>query len=353
LNALLRDDPGTYENRPPTRILVTGAGGFAGRHLMAHLIEEARKPNADPVHITATFSPHGAAGKPLPSSAANCLMGWQGGDEGGLVSSVVMEMRDKAAIERTVAEVRPQQIYHLAARASGADIEREAMFAVNVGGTRSLLDAAALITPFPRVLAVSTGYVYGNVKPERPAREDDPLGPFWSFGPYTDSKLEMESVARSYRAFVIVARAFAHTGAGQTPSFAIPAFARQLARMEAGLEEPTLRVGNLTALRDLLDVRDVVKAYRLLMLHGERGTAYNVASGNPYSMQNLLDRMRGLCRVPTEIATDPARMRPADIACSSGDFYRLHSLTEWLPRIPLDETLETTLDYWRASVEVS
>lgn len=351
MTALLRDDPGTYENRLPTRILVTGAGGFAGRHLLAHLIEEARKPNADPVHITATFSPHGMAGKTLPETAANCMMGWQGDDAGGLISSVVMEMRDKQAVERVVADVRPQQIYHLAARASGADIEREAMFAVNVGGTRSLLDAAALLSPFPRVLVVSTGYVYGSTK--RPASEDDPLGPFWSFGPYTDSKLEVESVARSYRAFVIVARAFAHTGAGQTPSFALPAFARQLARMEAGLEEPILRVGNLTALRDLLDVRDVVKAYRLLMLHGERGTAYNVSTGNPYSMQHLLDRMRAFCHVETEIAVDPARLRPADIACSSGDFYRLHSLTDWLPRLPLDDTLQTTLDYWRATLEVS
>ena len=227
------------------------------------------------------------------------------------------------------------------------------MFAVNVAGTRHLLEAASKLLPFPRVLVVSTGYVYGNTAPERPAREDDPIGPLWSFGPYTDSKIEMESVARSYRGFVITARAFAHTGAGQTPNFAIPAFARQLARMEAGLEPPILRVGNLSARRDLLNVRDVVEAYVQIMAHGERGLAYNVASGTPYAMQEILDRMRGLCHIETEVAVDPARLRPADIACSSGDAYRLHTLTQWLPRISLEQTLSETLDYWRAEVGVS
>ncbi len=350
---MLRDDPGTYTSRPPLRILVTGAGGFAGRHLMAHLLEEYSKPNAEPVQITATFSSQSVCGHSLPENHANRMMGWQGGlDEAG-VTSVQMEMRDKRAIEKVVAEVRPQQIYHLAARASGADLEREVMVAVNVAGTRHLLEAASKFRPFPRVLVISTGYVYGNTNPERPAREDDPIGPLWAFGPYTDSKIEMESVARSYRGFVMTARAFAHTGAGQTPTFAIPAFARQLARIEAGLEEPILRVGNLTALRDLLNVRDVVQAYWQIMAHGERGLAYNVATGNPYSMQDILSRMRALCCVETEIVTDPARLRPADITCSTGDAYRLHSLTNWLPRIPLEQTLRETLDYWRAEVGVS
>jgi len=353
VNAIPRDDPGTYESRRPLRILVTGAGGFAGRHLMAHLIAEYSKPDAEPVHITATFSSQGACGVPLPDTPANRLMGWLGDNESGFVSSVQMEMREKRAIEQTIAEVRPQQIYHLAARASGADLEREVMFVINVAGTRHLLEAASKLLQFPRVLIASTGYVYGNTDPERPAREDDPIGPLWSFGPYTDSKIEMESVARSYRGFVLTARAFAHTGAGQTPTFAIPAFARQLARMEVGLEEPMLRVGNLTALRDLLHVRDVVAAYTQIMAHGERGLAYNVASGRPYSMQDILGRMRALCRVETEIATDAARIRPADIACSSGDSSRLHSLTNWLPRISLEDTLRETLEYWRAEVRVS
>ena len=357
MNAIPRDDPGTYESRRPLRILVTGAGGFAGRHLMAQLIADCSKPDAEPVHITATFSSQKACEQTLPdttpSNRSIGSIGWLGGTESGFVSSVPMEMRDKRAIEKVVAEVRPQQIYHLAARASGADLERDVMFAVNVAGTRHLLQAASKLLQSPRVLVVSTGYVYGNTDPMRPAKEDDPTAPLWSFGAYTDSKMEMESVARSYRGFVITARAFAHTGAGQTPTFAIPAFARQLARMEVGLEEPTLRVGNLTALRDLLHVRDVVQAYTQIMAHGERGLAYNVASGRPYPMQDILDKMRGLCKVETAIATDPARLRPAEIACSSGDSSRLHSLTNWLPRIPLEETLRETLEYWRAEVEVS
>src|SRR5207302_276379 len=126
----------------------------------------------------------------------------------------------------------PTQIVNLAGRASGADSDRESLRAVNVAGVRNLLEAASTLSPFPRVLLVSTGYVYGNTDSERPAREEDPIGPLWRYGPYTDSKIEMESVARSYCGFMLTARAFAHTGPGQAPNFAIPSFARQLAKIE-------------------------------------------------------------------------------------------------------------------------
>jgi GDP-4-dehydro-6-deoxy-D-mannose reductase len=117
--------------------------------------------------------------------------------------------------------------------------------------------------------------------------------------------------------------------------------------MEQGLEPPTLRVGNLEARRDMLDARDVVRAYRLLMARGVPGSAYNIALGRPISIRDLLDTLRRLSRIPTDVTTDPARMRPADIPCSTGDPSRLYAETGWTPAYPLETTLRDTLDYWR------
>jgi GDP-4-dehydro-6-deoxy-D-mannose reductase len=217
-----------------------------------------------------------------------------------------------------------------------------------VEGARKLLEAASLLTPFPRVLLISTGYVYGNTDPDQPAREEDPIGPLWRYGPYTDSKIEMEAVARNYRGFVLTARSFAHIGPGQTPNFAIASFARQLANIERGAAKPIIRVGNLSAKRDLLDVRDVVRAYSLLLNEGTAGEVYNVASGKPTAIGDVLDHLRRLCRVSTTVEIDPERLRPADIACSTGDPLKLWTTTNWHPRYSLDTTLNDTLDYWRS-----
>ncbi|HLK59636.1 MAG TPA: sigma-70 family RNA polymerase sigma factor [Chthonomonadaceae bacterium] len=276
---------------------------------------------------------------------------WNDATAKGRVEEVKLDIEDTRMTAELVEFIRPHQIYHLAARASGADTDRNAVFAVNVEGTRHLLDAAANLNPFPRVLLAGTGYVYGNTDPARPAREEDPVGPLWRFGAYTDSKIEMESVAKGYRALAIIARAFSHTGPGQMPTYALPAFARQIARIERGLEPPAIRVGNLEAQRDLLDVRDVVRAYSALMQQGTPGEVYNVATGQPHRMRDTLDMLRALSSTPTEVEVDPERLRPADIACSTGDTLKMWGTTGWKPRIPLETTLRDTLDYWREQTE--
>jgi GDP-4-dehydro-6-deoxy-D-mannose reductase len=324
------------------RILITGAYGFAGRHLIANLLAASDR---DTVEIVAAVHSEPSSAE---SAAAAALAGWDGRPIADRVVVTPLDVRDEKAVTDLIVRVRPHQIYHLAGRSSGADTDREAVFAINVTGTRNLLEAASLLSPFPRVLIVSTVYVYGNTNPERPAREEDPIGPLWRFGPYTDSKIEMENVAKAYRGLVLVARSGAHAGPGQMPAFAIPAFARQLARIERGMEPPQLHVGNLEAQRDLLDVRDVVRAYRLLMAQGVCGQTYNVTTGQPVTIRAALDGLRALCTVPTEIALDPARLRPADIACATGDPSRLRSATGWRPQYTLEETLRATLDYWRA-----
>lgn len=313
------------------RILITGANGFVGRHLIASLL---RADNPRAVQIF-------AATHALAENSAR----FEGEER---IEQTPLDIGDAAATQALLSEIRPAQIYHLAARASGADTDRDAVFAVNVEGTRHLLEAARSLTAPARVLLISTGYVYGNTAAERPARESDlPVSP-GTFGAYTDSKIAMEALAAEYGELSIVARAFSHTGPGQAPTFAVPAFARQLARIERGEQAAELLVGNLEAQRDLLDVRDVVTAYRLLMEHGLPGETYNVANGRPQAMRELLDRLRALCTVPTEVKTDPARLRPADIACSTGNADRLREATGWQPHYSLAATLRDTLDYWRS-----
>ena len=331
-----------------TRVLITGANGFVGRHLIAHLLGE-RNVTLSALKIIAAVHLNDVARMRQEYEDPFCGgAGWVGGTVGGRVEIVGMELGDAAGLEALIGEYEPQQVYHLAARASGADADRDAIFAANVGGTRALLEAASRLKPFPRVLLASTGYVYGNTPPERPAQETDPIGPLWKYGAYADSKMEMENVAKAYRGLAITARAFAHTGPGQTAAFAVPTFARQIARMERGLDAPELRVGNLDALRDLMDARDVVRAYALLMdSNTPPGAAFNIATSNPVRMRYVVERLCTLSNVQPAVITDPARLRPLDIACSTGNASKLQAATGWQPQIPLEDTLRDLLDFWR------
>jgi GDP-4-dehydro-6-deoxy-D-mannose reductase len=331
-----------------TRILVTGANGFVGRHLVDRLYNSLE--SAVPVRIFAAVRPEELPSVNVDARLRFDSVGWAQGQDPGLLDVVPFDICDASQVRSVVEEIRPERVFHLAARASGADADRDAVFAVNVEGTRSLLEACSKIDPFPRAVVASTGYVYGNTEQGRPAQETDPVGPLWKFGAYTDSKIEVETVARAYRAFAIITRAFSHTGPGQLPEFALPAFAMQIARMERRLDPPILRVGNLDPLRDMLDVRDVVWAYQLIGERGSPGEAYNVASGRAYTMRFLLDKLRAICAVPTQVTVDQNRVRAADILCSVGDSSKLTSLTGWQPTYALDQTLLALLSYWRKEI---
>lgn len=329
------------------RVLITGANGFVGRHLIAHLLEPQAKAISS-VNIIAAVHVNDVARMRQEPEADFDSSGWAGGTVGGLVEIVGMELGEAASLDALIAQYQPRQVYHLAARASGADADRDAVFAANVQGTRDLLEAASRLQPFPRILLASTGYVYGNTDAQRPARETDPIGPLWKYGAYADSKIEMENVAKAYRALAITARAFAHTGPGQTAAFAVPAFARQIARMERGTDPLELRVGNLDAYRDLMDVRDVVRAYVGLMnSDAPPGTAFNIATGQPVQMRRIVERLCELSEAKPRIVVDPARLRPLDIACSTGDPSKLQNAVGWKPRYTLDDTLRDLLNFWR------
>lgn len=303
-------------------VLVTGAAGFAGQHLARLLADDG------PV-----------VGWYRPDTTHPTMTG---------VSWTAVELLDRAAVAAAVRDLAPTAIYHLAGVPHVGDswAHAEETLAGNVVGTLNLFDGLRAAGLSPRVLITSSATIY---KPSTEAlTEDAPIAPNT---PYGTSKLAQEMVAlgawRDHGIPVVITRSFNHIGPLQAPAFAAPGFARQLARIEAGLMPPTLMVGNLEALRDLSDVRDTVRAYRALMQRGRAGACYNVCSGTAISMQAMLDGLRAHVRVPVTVTQDPARMRPADTPIVLGDRSLLSADTGWEPAYPLATTLADLVEYWR------
>jgi GDP-4-dehydro-6-deoxy-D-mannose reductase len=214
-------------------------------------------------------------------------------------------------------------------------------------GTLHLLDALRRHAPAARTLVVSSAEVYGGLT--SPLPETTPLAPA---SPYAASKAAAEMIAlqhfRAYGLPVVRARSFNHTGPGQTARFAVSAFARQIARIEVARQAPVLGVGNLSARRDFLDVRDVAAAYLALARLGAAGEAYNVCSGKAVALQTLRDGLLANAKVGIDVERDPALDRPVDVPELRGDPTRLQAATGWRPEIPLEQTLLDVLAYWRA-----
>jgi GDP-4-dehydro-6-deoxy-D-mannose reductase len=238
-------------------------------------------------------------------------------------------------------------VVHLAAQASVADSWQSAMesWRVNVDGTVGVLEA---VGPQTRVLLASTSEVYGNAT-RVPTPEDERVAPL---SPYAASKAAAELACLFSGRDAVVARATNHAGPGQDERFAIGSWTRQIARLEAE-GGGTLRVGDLSAERDLLDVRDVCRAYRLLLEPSVPPGTYNIASGRTVTMAEVVDLLVGLARAPVRIERDEARMRPADIPRLSGDPAKLRAATGWEPEIPLEQTLADTLAAAREMEPVS
>ena len=294
------------------RAFVTGASGFVGHWLVAHLEKEG-----DVV----------------------------------VVAGDGVDVTDAAGVACSMAAAAPDAVYHLAglAHVQRSWEEPGEYLRVNAGGTLNVLEAARACPAPPRVLVISSAEVYGDVGPDQlPVGEDQPMRPV---SPYAASKAAAELVAvqahlgRSTAA--VRARPFNHAGPGQAPTFALPAFARRIVdaqRAGAGV----LRVGNLSARRDIVDVRDVVRAYRLLMERGEPGEAYNVCTGTSVEVGELVRRLLVLAGADLALEPDAELLRPVDVPELRGDPARLRAATGWEPAIPLDETLRAVLDEARA-----
>jgi len=300
---------------PPVRALVTGAAGFVGRHLVAGL-----RAAGDEVHETDRH--------------------------------LGLDILDPAGLDELFASVRPEVVYHLAGQADvgGSWSSPVETFRINAEGTMNVL-LAAVRADVDRVVAVASADVYGQVpETELPIDEDRPLRPV---SPYGASKAAADLVALQthlgHGLGVIRARPFNHLGPGQSDRFVASAVASRIARNEmAG--ESEVPVGNLSARRDFTDVRDVVRAYRMLAEHGVPGEAYNVCAGQDVAIQEIADRLVALADGPMTLVTDPDLLRPVDTPVLRGDCTRLHDATGWTPEITLDQTLADVLDDWRKRV---
>ena len=217
-------------------------------------------------------------------------------------------------------------------------------------GTHHLLEALRLACVPSRIVVPSSAMVYRAA--DEPLTEDHPLVPE---SPYGLSKLAQELLARramSDGVEAVIARAFNHVGPRQNPSFVAPSLARQIAEIEVGRREPELTVGNLDARRDLTDVRDTVRAYVMLAERGRSGRPYNVCSGHAIAIRELLDRLVTRARVKIKVRVDHDRFRPNDVPLVVGDPGRIRSEVGWAPEIPIEQTLDEVLEYWRGNVGV-
>ncbi len=294
------------------RALVTGASGFVGPHLVDHL--------------------------------RAC------GDEVVGLEEGIVEVCEPDAVTPWITGHRPEVVYHLAgwADVGGSWAAPQEAFRVNAEGTLNVLQAS-LAAGAHRVLVVSSADVYGIVPEDQlPITEEHPLRPV---SPYAVSKVAADYLGLQAwlgrHLEVVRVRAFNHLGPGQSDRFVAPAIASRIAANELdGSSE--IPVGNLAARRDMTDVRDVVRAYRLLMTSGEPGEAYNVCSGVDVEVQELADRLIALAKHPMRLVVDPERHRPVDVPVLRGDSTKLRSTTGWEPQFDLDRTLADVLDDWRA-----
>ncbi|MGB8657448.1 MAG: GDP-mannose 4,6-dehydratase [Candidatus Zixiibacteriota bacterium] len=255
-------------------------------------------------------------------------------------------------IFRLVKRINPDQIYHLAALSSVGESFSHPKETIenNIRGTLYFLEIIRKLEKPIKILVAGSSDMYGIVKPkEIPITEERSLLPV---SPYGVSKAAGDLLAyqyfKSYGVCAIRARAFNHTGPRQRPGFVIPDFASQIARMERGLSSPVLRVGNLSTKRDISDVRDVVRAYVSLMARGKPGEAYNICSHRAYGVEEMLNILLGLSKKKIRVKVEEKRDRPAEIPILLGSSSKIRKATGWKPEIPIEKTLEDTLNFWRA-----
>ncbi len=305
-------------------VLVTGAAGFVGGHLLDRLL-------VDHDSIVGWYRP--GSDPPRPRAG---------------VQWAPVELLDQNAVFRASADVAPSAVYHLA---GAAHVGQSWQFTLetyqgNVLATHHLLNAIQASVPEVRVLVTCSGTIYKPL--DRPLLEGDALAPG---SPYATSKLAEEMLAvRAWQddgMAVLIARAFNHTGPGQDPSFVAPGIARQIAQIEAGRQEPVLRVGNLEPKRDLTDVRDVVRAYVGMMTQALPGQPYNVCSGRHLAIRALVEAFVSRARTKITLVQDAALFRPNDAPLLVGNHARLTADTGWMPEIPIEQTIDDLLEHWR------
>lgn len=314
------------------KVLITGITGFAGSHLADYLLAEHPE-----VEVYGTYR-------------------WRSRMDniehlGQRLELVECELRDPSSVRWALERARPDAIFHLAAQSfvpSSWSAPGDTVLS-NLSGQINLFEAVRALGLDPTIQIACSSEQYGLVLPDEvPIKETNPLRPL---SPYAVSKVGQDFLGYQYfQSFglkVIRTRGFNHTGPRRGDVFVTSNFARQIARIELALAPPVIRVGNLDAVRDFTDVRDMVRAYWLAVTRARPGEAYNIATGVGITIRELLERLIALAQVEVTIETDPTRLRPSDVEILIGDSSKFRADTGWEPRVPFEQTLSDTLDFWR------
>jgi GDP-4-dehydro-6-deoxy-D-mannose reductase len=319
------------------KALITGVTGFAGSHLAEMLAGEHPE-----VKLFGTYR-------------------WRSRMDNidhlrGKIELLETDLRDPTSVTRALESSRPDVIFHLAAQSfvpSSWTAPSETL-TTNIASQTNLFEAIRSLGLDPVVQIACSSEQYGLVHPEEtPIKETNPLRPL---SPYAVSKVAQDFLAyqyfQSYGLKAIRTRGFNHTGPRRGQVFVTSNFCSQVAAIELGLQEPVIRVGNLDAIRDFTDVRDMVRAYWLAVNHAKPGEVYNIASGKGIHIHEMLDQLLALASVKVEVEVDPARLRPSDVEILIGDSSKFRADTGWEPRIPFEQTLRDLLDYWRETLAI-
>ena len=295
------------------RALVSGASGFAGPYLIRHLLESGYEvfggvPGTHTFHL-----PEGC--HPLP-----------------------LDVTDRRSLEAVVAQARPDEVYHLAGITRPATGATDDFYRVNLEGALNLLDTVREQAPGAAMLLVGSAYAYGRV--DHQISEREPLRPVNHYG-VSKASADMLGYAYALEGLKVVqARPFNHSGPEQSPDFLLPTLVEQFARIKAGKREPVVSLGNLDSVRDLSDVRDVVRGYYLALQNGRPGEAYNLGSGRGFSVKELFELVSGEAGVEAKLVTEPTRVRATDIPYLVADVNKAREELGWEAKIPLKQTIQ-------------
>lgn len=319
--------------------LIIGGAGFVGGYLIRHLHEDLGH------EVVVTKLPQEEITSSIITQVSN--------EEPTKKMATVydLDVLEKEKILELLNKEKPDYIFHLAAQSS-VDLSWKnpsLTIDVNIKGSVNVLDAVRELDYRPRVLLIGSGEEYGCIMPEEtPIVEDNRLRPG---NIYAATKACQNMIGKiyadAYDMDIVMVRAFNHTGPNQSPMFVVADFCKQVADIEKGLQEPVIRVGNLSAKRDFTDVRDVVRAYALLIEKGEKGQTYNVGSGHAVSIESILKTILSYAKREINVEIDAEKLRPVDVPVIEADTTKLHVCTGWKPEISLEQTIQDTLDFYR------
>ncbi len=316
--------------RDMSKVLIVGAAGFVGSYLAAALQNEFG------MDVAMTKLPH------------EKLTGMDG------MAVYDLNILNKEDVVELLMSVRPDYIIHLAAQSSVSVAWKNPGLTVdvNIKGSLNVMDAVRELYYKPKVLLIGSGEEYGHIRPgETPIKEDNNLRPGNIYAATKACQNMIGSIyAKAYDMHLMMVRAFNHIGPNQAPLFVVADFCKQVAEIEKGLREPVMYVGNLAAKRDFTDVRDVVRAYGLLIQKGEAGETYNVGSGHAVAISEILDMIIANSSCDIKVEVDPNKLRPVDVPIIEADTTKLKQTTGWEQRISLEQTIRETLEYWRERV---